>query len=65
MPSSSDPSNGLTVWDVSSSEGTLGTMLFATAVLLPILLYSTWAFRLMRGKITRAGIESRGSREGY
>jgi len=64
LPSASDPSQGLTVWDASSSRSTLGTMLFATAVLLPLVLaYSTWAFRVMRGQVTRAHVEE--SEEGY
>jgi len=58
MPSSSQPAHGLTIWDASSSQRTLGIMLFCTAVFLPIVLgYSTWAFRIMRGKVTRAHVE--------
>ena len=58
MPSSTDPAHGLTVWDASSSQRTLGIMLFCTVVFLPIVLaYSTWAFRIMRGKVTRAHVE--------
>jgi cytochrome d ubiquinol oxidase subunit II len=54
LPSSSHPAHGLTVWDASSSELTLKIMLLATAVLLPIVLaYTTWAFRVMRGQVTR------------
>ena len=64
LPSATDPSQGLTIWDASSSRSTLGTMLFATAVLLPIVLaYSTWAFRVMRGQVTRAHIEE--TKEAY
>ncbi len=66
LPSSTNPSHGLTVWDASSSQRTLGIMLVATVVLLPMVLaYSTWAFRVMRGKVTRAYIESHGSGEHY
>lgn len=54
LPSSRHPAHGLTVWDASSSELTLKIMLLATAVLLPIVLaYTTWAFRVMRGQVTR------------
>lgn len=54
LPSSTRPAHGLTVWDASSSELTLTIMLLATAVLLPIVLaYTTWAFRVMRGQVTR------------
>jgi cytochrome d ubiquinol oxidase subunit II len=57
LPSSTDPSQGLTVWDASSSHRTLGIMLLATVILLPIVLaYSAWAFRVMRGQVTRAHI---------
>lgn len=58
LPSSTDPGHGLTIWDASSSQTTLGIMLFATAVFLPLILaYSTWALRIMRGKVTRAHVE--------
>lgn len=57
MPSSTNPAHGLTVWDASSSKLTLEIMLLATAVLLPIVLaYTTWAFRVMRGEVTRAHV---------
>lgn len=67
MPSSTQPSHGLTVWDASSSHTTLGIMLLATAVLLPIVLaYSTWAFRIMRGQVTRAHVaETKAGEEVY
>ncbi|WP_240098286.1 cytochrome d ubiquinol oxidase subunit II [Thermomonas flagellata] len=58
LPSSTDPNQGLTIWDASSSARTLGIMLFAAAVFLPLILaYSTWAFRIMRGQVTRAHVE--------
>ena len=53
MPSSLDPRSSLTVWDASSSRHTLGLMLFATAVLLPIVLaYTAWVFSVMRGRVS-------------
>ena len=53
MPSSLDPRSSLTVWDASSSRGTLGLMLVATAILLPIVLaYTAWVFRVMRGRVS-------------
>jgi cytochrome d ubiquinol oxidase subunit II len=53
MPSSLDPRSSLTVWDASSSQSTLGLMLFVTAVLLPVvLLYTAWVFRVMRGRVS-------------
>ena len=58
LPSATNPDHGLTIWDASSSQRTLAIMLFCTAVFLPIVLaYSTWAFRIMRGKVTRAHVE--------
>jgi cytochrome d ubiquinol oxidase subunit II len=53
MPSSSEPDQGLTVWDASSSAKTLFIMLLAVIVLLPIVLaYTAWVFHVLRGKIT-------------
>ena len=53
MPSSTTPNHGLTVWDASSSAKTLLIMLVAVALFLPIvLLYTTWVFRVLRGRIT-------------
>jgi cytochrome d ubiquinol oxidase subunit II len=53
MPSSTHPDQGLTVWDASSSARTLGIMLIAVLVFLPIVLaYTAWVFRVLRGQIT-------------
>ncbi len=53
MPSSYDPKSSLTVWDASSSHTTLFIMLCATVIFLPIILgYTTWAYRVMSGKVT-------------
>jgi len=53
MPSSLDPRSSLTVWDASSSQSTLGLMLFVTAILLPIVVaYTSWVFRVMRGRVS-------------
>jgi cytochrome d ubiquinol oxidase subunit II len=59
LPSSSEPSHSLTVWDASSSERTLGIMLVATALFLPIVLaYTAWVYRVLRGPVTREYIEA-------
>ena len=59
MPSSLQPAAGLTVWDASSSRLTLFVMLVATLVFLPIVLVYTGAvFRILRGPVTAAQIES-------
>jgi cytochrome d ubiquinol oxidase subunit II len=53
LPSSSEPSHSLTVWDASSSERTLGIMLIATVIFLPIVLaYTAWVYRVLRGPVT-------------
>jgi len=53
MPSSLQPSLGLTVWDASSSHMTLWVMLLAVVVFLPIVLaYTTYVYRVMSGTVT-------------
>ena len=59
LPSSSEPSSSLTVWDASSSPRTLWIMLLATGLFLPIVLaYTTWVYRVLRGRVTVAHIEA-------
>jgi cytochrome bd ubiquinol oxidase subunit II len=58
MPSSLDPRSSLTVWDATSSKMTLEIMLVAVIIFLPIVMgYTTWAYRVMRGKVTAAAIK--------
>jgi cytochrome bd ubiquinol oxidase subunit II len=53
MPSSEVPNDGLTVWNASSSERTLRIMLIAVAIFLPLILaYTTWVFRVLKGRVT-------------
>ncbi|MDM0014632.1 cytochrome d ubiquinol oxidase subunit II [Variovorax sp. J22P168] len=53
MPSSSNPSHSLTVWNSGSSLRTLAWMLGFTVVFMPLILwYTSWAFWVMRGKVT-------------
>ncbi len=53
MPSSTHPAHSLTIWDASSSAYTLGVMLLAVMILLPVVLaYTLWVFRVLRGRIT-------------
>jgi cytochrome d ubiquinol oxidase subunit II len=57
LPSSSHPGSSLTVWDASSSHRTLGIMLIAVIIFLPIVLaYTGWVYRVMRGPVTSAYI---------
>lgn len=59
LPSSSDPSASLTVWDASSSRLTLWIMLGAVVVLLPIVLaYTAWVYRVLRGPVHESDIGS-------
>ena len=57
MPSSTFPAASLTVWDSVSTHLTLGVMFWATVLLMPlIVVYTSWAYRVMRGKVTEAYI---------
>jgi cytochrome d ubiquinol oxidase subunit II len=59
LPSSSDPGSSLTVWDSVSSHMTLGLMLAATAIFLPLIIfYTSWAYKVMSGKITTEYIKA-------
>ncbi len=52
LPSSYVPNHSLTVWDSCSSYLTLSWILGVVVILLPIvLLYTTWVYRVMRGKV--------------
>lgn len=59
MPSSSDPVSSLTLWDCVSSAKTLGIMFWVALIMTPIVLaYTSWAYRVMRGKVTVAYIKA-------
>jgi cytochrome d ubiquinol oxidase subunit II len=58
IPSSANPDGSLTVFDAVSSHRTLNLMFIAVVVFLPIVLaYTSWVYRVMRGKITEEKIE--------
>jgi cytochrome d ubiquinol oxidase subunit II len=58
MPSSSNPNHSLTLWDVTSSHYTLGLMFWAVVIFLPIIIiYTSWVYRVMRGRISAEDIE--------
>jgi cytochrome d ubiquinol oxidase subunit II len=60
MPSSINPSHGLTLWDSSSSQKTLMVMLIATLLFLPVILcYTAWVYRVMRGKVGEEEVNNR------
>ena len=53
LPSSTFPNQSLTVWDASSSSKTLLIMFVSVSVFLPIILaYTSWVFRVLRGRVT-------------
>jgi cytochrome bd ubiquinol oxidase subunit II len=57
MPSSTMPSASLTVWDSASSHLTLTIMFWATLIFMPIIVaYTSWAYKVMSGKVTKAYI---------
>jgi cytochrome bd ubiquinol oxidase subunit II len=59
LPSSLDPASSLTVWDASSSQSTLFTMLIAAALFLPlILIYTAFIYRVLRGRVSETDVEA-------
>lgn len=57
MPSSTDMKSSLTVWDSVSSHLTLMIMFYVTIIFLPlIVLYTSWAYKVMSGKVTKSYI---------
>lgn len=61
LPSISDPDHSLTVWDCVSSRRTLNIMFWVALFMTPIVVaYTAWAYRVMRGKVTVADIQTRG-----
>jgi cytochrome d ubiquinol oxidase subunit II len=58
MPSSIDPVFSLTVWDVVSSEKTLGIMFAVAVIFVPIVLsYTAWSYYKMWGVIRSQDIQ--------
>ena len=57
MPSSSDPSQSLTLWNSSSSQLTLAWMVGFAVVFVPLIIgYTSWCFYVMRGKVSADAI---------
>ncbi|RMG92058.1 MAG: cytochrome d ubiquinol oxidase subunit II [Zetaproteobacteria bacterium] len=53
LPSSTHPSHSLLMWDATSSQLTLWLMLIAAVIFIPVILfYTSWVFRVLRGKVT-------------
>jgi len=58
MPSSTNPVSSLTLWDAVSSKKTLGIMFVVTIIFLPLILfYTSWVFKVLRGKVTIQSIK--------
>ncbi len=58
MPSRIEAVDSLTVWDATSSHLTLFLMLVAAIIFMPIILaYTSFVFRVMRGKVSADAIE--------
>ena len=58
LPSSTHPNDSLTIWDASSSRMTLGLMLTAAVVFLPIILaYTSWVYYVLRGRVSETAIQ--------
>ena len=59
LPSITQPGSSLVVWDSSSSRLTLWIMLICVAIFLPIILtYTSWVYRVLKGKVTVAEMDS-------
>jgi cytochrome d ubiquinol oxidase subunit II len=57
MPSSLVPGSGLTAWDAVASHKSLSVMFWVIVIMLPIvMLYTSWVYAIMRGKVTAAYI---------
>jgi len=53
LPSSTHPAQSLLMWNATSSEQTLWLMFIAAAIFIPLIVaYTSWVFRVLRGKVT-------------
>lgn len=58
LPSSLEPNSSLTLFDASASHFTLWVMLLISAVFLPlIIIYTSWVYSVMRGKVTTESVK--------
>lgn len=57
LPSSTAPNASLVVWDASASRSSLLYMLIFVIIFFPIILgYTTWVYRVLRGKVTEKAV---------
>lgn len=62
LPSSLNPDASLTVWDSSSSHGTLFFMLIMTVIFVPLIVfYTSWVFKVLWGRVTSEDATAPGS----
>ena len=62
LPSSTHPSDSLTLFDASSSQATLRNMLIATVIFLPIVLaYTAWVYKVLWGKVSATTVQKAGA----
>lgn len=62
LPSSLNPNASLMVWDASSSYQALFVMLIAAVIFVPLILfYTSWVFKVMKGKVTEKDIKKDGN----
>jgi cytochrome d ubiquinol oxidase subunit II len=58
LPSSTNLASSLLVWDASSSQLTLLLMLGVVIIFLPIvIIYTSWVYHALRGKVSSEMIE--------
>lgn len=58
LPSSTNLTSSLLVWDASSSELTLLIMLIAVLIFMPIILfYTAWVYHALRGKVSKKVVD--------
>ncbi|RMD78153.1 MAG: cytochrome d ubiquinol oxidase subunit II [Gammaproteobacteria bacterium] len=61
LPSALDPRSSLTLWDAVSSHRTLQLMFWVVVICLPLVgAYTTWAYRVLRGRVTEARVREGG-----
>jgi len=58
LPSITHPSQSLLMWNATSSQQTLWLMLIAAAIFIPLIIaYTSWVFKVLRGKVTQETVE--------
>ena len=59
LPSITHPSQSLLMWNATSSQQTLWLMLIAAGIFVPLIIaYTSWVFKVLRGKVTEESVEA-------